>query len=268
MAIQFVQYPVITIATPTGGSTSALQTTGNTSLASIDTKTPSLVSGRQPVDGSGVTQPVSAASLPLPTGASTSALQTTGNTSLSSIDSKITAVNTGAVVVSSSALPAGAATSAAQTTAQTSLTSIDGKFGSLGQKAMTGSTPVVLASDQAAIPVSQSGTWTVQPGNTANTTAWLVTQGGAGTSTLSNVSSSATTVSILASNASRKGATFFNESTSVLYLKFGTTASLTSYTVQIPANSYYELPFIKPYTGAIDGIWASANGTLRVTELS
>jgi hypothetical protein len=26
-----------------------------------------------------------------------------------------------------------------------------------------------------AIPASQSGTWTVQPGNTANTTAWLVT---------------------------------------------------------------------------------------------
>ena len=53
---------------------------------------------------------VTAASLPLPSGASTSALQTTGNSSLSSIDGKITAVNTGAVVVSSSALPTGAAT--------------------------------------------------------------------------------------------------------------------------------------------------------------
>ena len=67
-----------------------------------------------PVDGSGVTQPVSAASLPLPTGAATSAKQDTGNTSLASIDGKITAVNTGAVVVSSSALPTGAATAAKQ----------------------------------------------------------------------------------------------------------------------------------------------------------
>jgi hypothetical protein len=33
---------------------------------------------------------------------------------------------------------------------------------------------VVVASNQAAIPASQSGTWTVQPGNTANTTAWKV----------------------------------------------------------------------------------------------
>lgn len=42
------------------------------------------------VDGSAVTQPVSAASLPLPSGAATSALQTSGNASLTSIDSKLT----------------------------------------------------------------------------------------------------------------------------------------------------------------------------------
>ena len=43
-----------------------------------------------------------------------------------------------------------------------------------GQAAMASSSPVVIASNQSAIPVTQSGTWTVQPGNTANTTAWLV----------------------------------------------------------------------------------------------
>ncbi len=67
------------------------------------------------------------------TGLATSALQTTGNTSLStiagdttSIDGKITACNTGAVVVSSSALPTGAATSSNQTTANTHLSEIEG----------------------------------------------------------------------------------------------------------------------------------------------
>ena len=44
----------------------------------------------------------------------TEAKQDTGNTSLSSIDGKMTACNTGAVVVSSSALPSGAATAAKQ----------------------------------------------------------------------------------------------------------------------------------------------------------
>ena len=49
------------------------------------------------VDGSAVTQPISAVSLPLPTGASTSANQTTANTSLSSIDSKLIDFHTTAV---------------------------------------------------------------------------------------------------------------------------------------------------------------------------
>jgi hypothetical protein len=40
-------------------ATAQRQDTGNTSLSSIDTKTPALVSGRVPVDGSGVIQPVS-----------------------------------------------------------------------------------------------------------------------------------------------------------------------------------------------------------------
>lgn len=44
------------------------------------------------VDGSAVTQPVSAASLPLPTGASTSALQSTGNLILSDINTNSTTI--------------------------------------------------------------------------------------------------------------------------------------------------------------------------------
>ncbi len=56
-----------------GDASAANQVTGNASLASIDTKTPALVGGRQPVDGSGVVQPISVSSLPLPTGASTNA---------------------------------------------------------------------------------------------------------------------------------------------------------------------------------------------------
>lgn len=74
------------------------------------------------VDGSAVTQPISAVSLPLPSLASTSTLQTSGNASL---------------------------------------TSIDGKLASLGQKAMAGSVPVVIASDQSTVPVS--GTVTTSP---------------------------------------------------------------------------------------------------------
>lgn len=45
--------PAVTLPLPTGASTSANQTTANSSLSSIDTKTPSLINGRQPVDAAG-----------------------------------------------------------------------------------------------------------------------------------------------------------------------------------------------------------------------
>jgi hypothetical protein len=50
------------VSIPTGGATSALQTTGNTSLSNIDGKLPAgltVASGRLVIDGSAVTQPVS-----------------------------------------------------------------------------------------------------------------------------------------------------------------------------------------------------------------
>lgn len=124
----------------------------------------------------------------------------------------------------------------------------------------------VVGTGTFAVQAAQSGTWTVQPGNTANTTAWL-TKEQASTAAVTSVASSATSVSLLASSATRRAATFYNDSTQILYLKLGTTASNTSYTIQIAAAGYYELP--QPcYTGAIDGIWSSSNGNVRITEVT
>lgn len=84
-----LQIDVLSSALPTGASTSALQTTGNTSLSSIDTKVPAnltVTATRLLTDGSGVTQPVSAASLPLPTGASTEATLSTLNGKIATFD--------------------------------------------------------------------------------------------------------------------------------------------------------------------------------------
>lgn len=86
------------------------------------------------------------------------------------------------------------------------------------------------------------------------------------TATLSNVASSATSVTLLAANTGRLAAQIYNDSTQVLYVKFGTTASATSFTVPLASNTYYEVP--GGYTGRIDGIWASAAGNARITELT
>lgn len=65
------------------------------------------------------------------------------------------------VTVVASALPTGASTAAHQVTEIASLSSIDSKLNSLGQKVSAASVPVVIASDQSAVPVSQSGTWNI-----------------------------------------------------------------------------------------------------------
>lgn len=87
------------------------------------------------------------------------------------------------------------------------------------------------------------------------------------TGTTSSVNDSASSVTVLAANAARLGATVYNDSTVALYLKLGATASATDFTVKIAADGYYEVP--SGYTGIIDGIWASdASGAARVTELT
>lgn len=221
-----------------------------------------------------------------------------------------------------------------------------------------------------AVQAAQSGTWTVQPGNTANTTAWLVTgtggtfpvtdsggsltvdnggtfavqaaqsgtwnvatvttvttvstvtavsdaqvQGKAaedaalsgnpvrmgglasyaeptamsadgdvvtpwndrrgrrvvkqqcGTGTTSSANDSATSATILAANTARLGATVFNDSSEILYIKCGATASATDYTVKVLPGGYWEAPY--GYSGRLDGIWAvDGSGAARVTEFT
>ena len=120
-----VIYEEQTSVLPTGASTSALQTTGNASLASIDSKltNPLPVSGSVLISNFPATQPVSATTLPLPTGASTSAKQDTGNNTLSSIETKLTTLN-----------DKDFSTSAKQDTGNTTLSSIEIKLATLNAK--------------------------------------------------------------------------------------------------------------------------------------
>lgn len=231
-------------------------TTGNTSALSLT------LTGLLRVDGSGVTQPISASTLPLPTGASTSALQTTGNTSLASLVAQLpstlgqkTSANSLAVVIASDnvvaisatalPLPAGAATSALQTAGNTTLSAISGQLPlSLGSKLSSASLSVVLASDEI-VPIS-----------IAPSTAGA----------LSTVAGSATTGVILASNVNRKGFMVFNDGSAILYIAFSATASLTAFSQKLFPNASYISDF--GYTGVISGISSSATGNTRVTEFT
>ena len=93
-----------------------------------------------------------------------------------------------------------------------------------------------------------------------------VQQSPASIPTHTNVAGAAADTQILAVNLNRKGMMVVNESTAILYLKLGTGASTTSYSVRMVPRAYYELPF--NYLGAIHGYWASSTGFARVTELT
>lgn len=128
------------------------------------------------------------------------------------------------------------------------LAKVGGAAIALGQAAMASSIPVAIANNQSAIPVSQSGTWTIQPGNTPNTSAWL-TQPVAGTtggSTPSHAISAASTnaTSVKASAGTLYGITVSNTNAAARFFKLYDKASAPTVgtdtpksTIQVPPNS-------------------------------
>lgn len=83
--------------------------------------------------------------------------------------------------------------------------------------------------------------------------------------TATSVNAETSSTELLDENTNRLGATVYNDSSADLYLKLGSAASTTSFTVKMVAQSYYEVPF--GYTGAIYGIWSAATGAARIMEL-
>jgi len=236
--------------------------------------------GALQVDGSAVTQPISAASLPLPTGAATAALQTQPGVDIGDVTvnnaAGAAAVNIqdggnsitvdGTVAISGSVAVTGPLTDAELrasavpiSTTQLPAALVGGRLDTntgawlgstaptVGQKTMAASIPVTLASDQPAISVASTP---------SASTASAVTQ----------VAGSLVVVTLQALNAARKGLTLYNEGNQPWYVRLGAGASLTAFTVKILRDGYYEVPF--GYTGIVTGIQAVSSNSLYVSELT
>lgn len=207
------------------------------------------------------TRPISATSLPLPTGASTEA----------TLDAR-----TGSLTETAPA-------------SDTASSGLNGRLQRVAQRltSLIALLPTALGTggglkvdgSGTALPVSGTVTANAGTGTLAVSAASLPLPTGASTETtlatlkqrpatsaVAQVTSSAATGTLQAANANRLGLTIYNDSTSILYVKFGTTASATSYTVKMTADSYYEMPF--GYTGRVDGIWTTANGFAYLTEMT
>ena len=256
----FYDTPVLSLGNTTDSS--ATTDTGTFSLISLFkrllSKLPSLTAGnRIPVDGSGVTQPVSGtfwqttqpvsgsisvSNFPATQPVSGTFWQTTqpvsgtvtANTGLAQplTDTQLRAT---AVPVSTSSLPlpSGAST-------ETTLSALNTKIPS-------------LTVSSARLLVDGSGV--TQPTSD---------RGATGEATVTSYSST-TSTTLKASNANRKLLTIYNEGAGNLHILYGNgTASTTNYSVKLATGDYLE---VDKYTGQLTAIFASA-GTARITEIT
>lgn len=93
------------------------------------------------------------------------------------------------------------------------------------------------------------------------------TEVGATTSVVTRVPSSTSNITLVSANPLRLGLYLYNDSNAMQYVKLGTTASITDFTVRLTPRMFYELS-IPIYLGQIDVISSSAVGAIQVTELS
>lgn len=164
-------------------------------------------------------------------------------------DTDVSAGNPVPISAAALPLPTGASTEA-------TLSTLNGKI-----PANLTVTSTRLLVDGSGVTQPVSGTVTATPTGTYTTKE---TRSATGTQT--SVAGSASNVTLLASNANRLGASFYNDSTSILYLRCQATATTSNFTTKLYPEEYYELP--ANYTGSVDGIWASATGNCRVTEFT
>lgn len=77
---------------------------------------------------------------------------------------------------------------------------------------------------------------------------------------------SAVTLFVGSTSLDRGARVVFNDSAAVLYLKYGPAATDDDWTVKIAAGGYWEAPG-GIYDGLITGVWATATGSGRCTEV-
>lgn len=127
----------------------------------------------------------------------------------------------------------------------------------------TGATAVARAAGTSGTFVDTAGqVQLVEVGHVASGVAYARPQ----TGTVTSVSDTASSTTLLSAGATRRGFRIYNDSTQTLYVKYGTTASASDFTVIVqPASWLVE----DGYGGRVDGIWAAnASGAARITELT
>lgn len=126
------------------------------------------------------------------------------------------------------------------------------------------------------VPVSQSGTWTVQPGNTPNTTAWLVNQAGYTKSNTPsynvyssvNVTTSAYVQLVASTTSAVRQLQIFDSSGQAMIIATGAAASEVDQIYVPPGGGVFSLAIAASIRVSVKALTATANtGYLLVDYL-
>lgn len=239
------------------------------------------------IDANGNLKVVAGAAGTLPTGAATSAKQDTAQTSLTAM-AAVEGTTAGTAVIADAngtiqQYLRGLIVNGllGNTSLASILTSVDGLEGVLGttagaavitdangtaQQYLRGM--IVLTLLQNTYLDGVEGSLTTLAGTLPMTSANFLANLRSTMAAPSSVNSGTSSVTLLTSNANRKGATITNTDANALYvLLSGGTASSTNYHALVASAGYYEVPF--GVTGTITGIWAAdGSGVALVGEAS
>jgi hypothetical protein len=283
-----------TVSLPTGAATSALQTTANSSLSSIDSK---LTNGNQLTkitDGAGVVNTkqlgtaVTSSDVGLVTNTVIHGLTTGGGGGY--VDVKVNP--SGAMVVNASgstvsatqsgtwninnisgtvSLPTGAAT-------ETTLAAIDTKLAGTLTTNLSASSLAALENITVSATDLDIRNLSASIDNVAisdgvstldiNTNGSLnIKRDNLNTASVTSVTVTTASSTLVSANTSRRGLVLYNDSGKVVSIKYGTGTTSASFTYKIATGSAFEMP--EPiYNGLISGITASGSGPVLVTELT
>lgn len=104
---------------------------------------------------------------------------------------------------------------------------------------------------------------------TGQVVGFPVTEAPSSAGAVTNVNDTATSTTLIAANANRRGLIITNTSSAILYVRMASgTASATMFTYRLPQNATQEIMYA--YTGIVTGVWATDpnDGVAVITELT
>lgn len=129
---------------------------------------------------------------------------------------------------------------------------------------LIGTMNIIAQGTGASTNIINSAGWVVSMANTANLAIYALDSAATG-SVVSAVASTVGTVVLAGAQTKRVALSLYNASVNPLFMKFGSGAKVTDFTLMMVASGYYEMA--RPiYNGQITGVWVTANGTCYVTE--